>query len=138
MDIEAIKTIIERTPGLENNIGMEFISTPDEDSCMAQMHVDERNTQPFGFLSGGASLALAETLAGVGSVALCPDKLCMGMNVNASHLHPAKSGETVTATARIIHRGMQTHVWQVEIRNEHDEIVSAVTVTNFILAKREK
>ena len=68
MDIEFIKEKIGRQPGLSNTLGMEFISTPEPDTCMAKMKVDERNRQPYGFLSGGASLALAENLAGVGIV----------------------------------------------------------------------
>lgn len=135
MNIEAIKTIIDSKPGFENHLGMEFLSTPEEDTCMARLHVDERTVQPFGFLSGGATLALAETLAGVGSCALCPKNICMGINVNGNHVHAAHFGETVTATARIIHKGYQTHVWQVEVRNEEGELVSNVSVTNFIVQK---
>ena len=62
MDVEKVKKLIERMPNLSTALGMDFISTPDDDICMATMKVDERNRQPFGFLSGGASLALAENL----------------------------------------------------------------------------
>jgi len=137
MNIESIKDIIDGKKGFENHIGMEFFSTPDPDSCSARMHVDERNIQPFGYLSGGATIALSETLAGVGSVSLCPGCICMGMNVHANHVHAAKEGETVVATARILHRGMQTHVWQVEVRNEEtDVLISSVSVTNFIVNRK--
>ena len=61
MDVDKVKKLIERMPNLSTALGMDFISTPDDDICMATMKVDERNRQPFGFLSGGASLALAET-----------------------------------------------------------------------------
>lgn len=64
MDVSSIRKIIERHPNLSTALGMEFISTPENDTCMARMKVDERNRQPFGFLSGGASLALAENVAG--------------------------------------------------------------------------
>jgi len=137
MDIESIKEVISNSKGLENNIGMEFFSTPNPDSCSARMYVDERNVQPFGYLSGGATLALAETLAGVGSVSLCPSCICMGMNIHANHVHAALKGETVIATAHIIHKGKQTHVWQVEVRNEKTDIlISSVSVTNFIINKK--
>lgn len=137
MNIDAIKEIVSQSNGFENNIGMEFISTPEQDSCMARMHVDKRNMQPFGFLSGGATLALAETLAGVGSTALCPGCICVGLNVSGNHVHTAHEGDTVTATARIIHQGHQTHVWQVEVRNEEtDTLISSISVTNFILRKQ--
>ena len=65
MNVEQIKAIIDAKPNLSTALGMEFISTEKADTCMARMKVDERNRQPFGFLSGGASLALAENLAGV-------------------------------------------------------------------------
>ena len=77
MNVEKIADIINSQPNLSTALGMEFISTPEEDTCMAKMKVDERNRQPFGFLSGGASLALAENLAGVGSSCLCPTKICV-------------------------------------------------------------
>ena len=87
MNIDFIKEIIERSPNLSTALGMNFISTPDDDMVMATMVVDERNRQPFGFLSGGASLALAENLAGVGSSALCPGKICVGISVSGTHFN---------------------------------------------------
>lgn len=74
MDIEDQKRNILSRKGLSNTLGMEFFSTPEPDTVMAKMKVDEKNQQPFGFLSGGASLALAENLAGVGSMASVPEK----------------------------------------------------------------
>ena len=58
MNVERINGIINAKPNLSTHLGMEFLSTPEEDTCLARMKVDERNRQPFGFLSGGASLAL--------------------------------------------------------------------------------
>lgn len=133
MNIEESKKILDDKPGLATTIGMEFISTPEPDTCMAKMPVDDRNIQPFGYLSGGATLALAETLAGVGSCSLCPGTYPMGMTVNSNHMHAAKKGDTVTATARIIHQGKTTHVWQVEVRNEAGEMISNISVTNYIV-----
>ena len=57
MNVEKIKEMLRRHDGLSNTLGMEFISTPEPDTCKAVMKVDERNKQAFGFLSGGASLA---------------------------------------------------------------------------------
>jgi uncharacterized protein (TIGR00369 family) len=114
---------------------MEFVSTPEPDTCMARMRVNERNRQPFGFLSGGASLALAENLAGVGSLALCPDKIGVGINVSGSHMKAVLEGDTVTATARLLHHGRTLHQWHVEIRNEAGELISSVEVTNYIIPK---
>lgn len=134
MNIESFRDILA-TDGVSKQLGMEFLSTPEEDVCVARMPVDERNTQPFGFLSGGAILALAETLAGVASCALCPKQICVGMNVQANHVHSALRGDTVTATARCIHRGATTHVWGVEVHNGKRELVSNISVTNYIVKR---
>ena len=78
MNVDRINEIVNANPNLSTALGMEFLSTPEDDTCMARMKVDERNRQPFGFLSGGASLALAENVAGVGSSALWfPEWRCL-------------------------------------------------------------
>lgn len=132
MDLEQAKQSLAASHGFEENIGIELVSTPEPDVCVACMHVDDRNRQPFGYLSGGASLALAETLAGVGSYGLCPDCTAVGLSVSGNHVHAAKVGETVTARAQILHQGKQTHVWKVDVTNENGDLISTVTVTNFI------
>lgn len=137
MDVERIKEIINASPNLSTALGMEFISTPEEDTCLARMKVDERNRQPFGFLSGGASLALAENVAGVGSSSLCPGCACVGIEVSGSHVKAVSEGDSVTAYARLQHRGKTLHVWQVDIRNTADELISTVRVTNYIIKRSE-
>ena len=137
MDVEEIKKIIEKSPNLSTALGMEFISTPDDDMCMARMRVDERNRQPFGFLSGGASLALAENLAGVGSSAICPGKICVGINVSGSHVKSVVEGETVTATARLLQKGRKLHVWTIDIRDSQEDLISTVHVTNYIIPSKK-
>ena len=135
MDIENVKKIIERKPNLSTALGMNFISTPEQDTCKATMKVDERNRQPFGFLSGGASLALAENVAGVGSLALCPGKISVGINVSGSHVKAVLEGDCVEATARLLHKGRTLHQWQVSICNSEGELISSVSVTNYIMTK---
>lgn len=137
MDVENIKRIIERQPNLSTHLGMNFISTPDDDMCMATMKVDERNRQPFGFLSGGASLALAENLAGVGSSSLCPGKICVGISVSGSHVKAVGEGDTVTAIAHLVQKGKTIHVWNVEVNNSAGELISIVTVTNYIISSKK-
>ena len=137
MDVEYIKQIIERQPNLSTHLGMNFISTPDDDMCMATMKVDERNRQPFGFLSGGASLALAENLAGVGSSSLCPGKICVGISVSGSHVKAVSEGDTVTAIAHLVQKGKTIHVWNVEVNNSAGELISVVTVTNYIISSKK-
>ena len=136
MDVEKIKQIIESQPNLSTILGMNFISTPDDDLCMATMKVDERNRQPFGFLSGGASLALAENLAGVGSSALCPGKICVGISVSGRHVKAVLEGDTVTALAHLVQKGKKIHVWNVEINNSAGELISTVTVTNYVVSAK--
>ena len=138
MDIERVKDILLSKDGLSQTLGMEFLSTPEPDTCQARMKVDERNRQVFGFLSGGATLALAENLSGVGSMALCPNKICVGINVSANHVKAVLEGDTVTATARILHKGRTLHVWNIEITNSAGELISAVDITNFILNQSKK
>lgn len=135
MNIDKIKELLLKRDGLSNTLGMEFISTPDPDTCQARMKVDERNRQIFGFLSGGASLALAENLAGVGSLALNPNNICVGINVSGSHVKAVLDGDTVTATARILHKGKTLHQWHVDIRNMAGDLISSVEVTNFVMNK---
>lgn len=137
MDVTAISEIINRSPNLSTALGMEFISTPEDDTCMARMKVDERNRQPFGFLSGGASLAMAENVAGVGSSSLCPGCACVGIEVSGSHVQAVSEGDTVTAFARLQHKGGTLHVWQVDIRNNAGELISTVRVTNYIIKQKQ-
>lgn len=103
---------------------------------MARMKVDERNRQPFGFLSGGASLALAENVAGVGSSALCPGCACVGIEVSGSHVKAVLEGDTVTAYARMLSCGRTLHVWQVDIRDTAGDLISSVRVTNYIIGSK--
>jgi len=133
MNVDRINRIINDKPNLSTALGMEFISTPEDDTCMARMKVDERNRQPFGFLSGGASLALAENVAGVASSALCPDAACVGIEVSGSHVRAVSEGDTVTAYARLQHSGRTLHVWQVDIKNSVGELISTVRVTNYVI-----
>ena len=137
MNVEKIQELINAKPNLSTALGMEFLSTPEGDTCMARMQVDERNRQPFGFLSGGASLALAENVAGVGSSALCPGCACVGIEVSGSHVKAVAEGDTVTAYARLLHSGKTLHVWNVDIKNSVGELISNVRVTNYIIKTKK-
>lgn len=136
MDVDRVKKIIESMPNMSTALGMEFVSTPEDDTCMARMKVDERNRQPFGFLSGGASLALAENVAGVGSSSLCPGCACVGIEVSGSHVKAVAEGDTVTAVARLLHKGTTLHVWNVDIRDTAGDLISNVRVTNYIIKQK--
>ena len=137
MNVEKIKELINAKPNLSTALGMEFISTPEDDTCMVRMRVDERNRQPFGFLSGGASLALAENVAGVGSSALCPGCACVGIEVSGSHVKAVAEGDTVTAYAHLLHQGTTLHVWNVDIKDTSGELISNVRVTNYVIKQKK-
>jgi len=136
MNVDKINAIIHEKPNLSTALGMEFLSTSEDDTCMARMKVDERNRQPFGFLSGGASLALAENVAGVGSSSLCPGCACVGIEVSGSHVKAVVEGDTVTARARLQHKGSTLHVWQVDITDTAGDLISTVRVTNYVIKSK--
>jgi Cof subfamily protein (haloacid dehalogenase superfamily) len=103
----------------------------------ATMPVDLRTRQPFGILHGGATLALAETVAGFGSMILCkPDETIVGMQVSGNHVSSAREGDTVRAVATIIHRGRSSHLWNVDVFTSTDKLVSTVRVVNSVLKKK--
>jgi 1,4-dihydroxy-2-naphthoyl-CoA hydrolase len=138
MNIEKQIEIIKKQDGLSNTLGMEFVSTPEPDTLMARMKVDKLNRQPFGFLSGGASLALAENTAGVGSMALCPERICVGINISGNHVRAVREGDVVTAYAKLQYKGRTLHEWQVDIKNRKGELVSTVHVTNYVIHVSQK
>ena len=101
------------------------------------MPVDARTCQPFGILNGGASLALAEIVAGHGSVPLCsPDQMPCGIQVSANHVRMVRTGSYVEATGRLIHRGRTSHIWNVDITDPEGRLVSTARIVNQIVKKR--
>ena len=82
-------------------------------------------------------MALAENIAGVGSLAICPGKISVGVSVSGTHVKAVLEGDVVEATATLIHKGKTLHTWHVEIKNSEEELISSVTVTNYIIKPRE-
>ena len=99
------------------------------DYLRATMPVDARTHQPYGLLHGGASAALAETL-GSTAAGLCvgEDEGVVGIEINANHLRGAREG-VVTGTARPLHVGRSTQVWEMKIENEAGELVCISRLT---------
>ena len=121
---------------LMGNLGIQYTYAA-KGRVEATMPVDERTRQPFGILHGGASLALAETVAGLGSMILCqPDEMMVGMQVSGNHVSSAHEGDTVRAVATVIHQGRSSHVWDVNIYTSTDKLVSSVRVVNSVMKKR--
>ncbi len=137
MNVDELKKRIAETDGLSKTLGMHFISTPEPDTLQASMEVNECNRQPFGFLSGGASLALAENVAGVGSLALCPGQIAVGINVSGTHVLAVSEGDTVTAYAKLVHKGRTLHTWQVDIKNSAGDTICTVQVTNYVFTPKK-
>lgn len=122
--------------GLVGNLGIQF-TYASEDRIEATMPVDLRTRQPFGILHGGATLALAETVAGLGSMLICkPDERMVGMQVSGNHVSSAHEGDTVRAVGTIIHKGKSSHVWNIDIFTSTDKLVSSIRVLNSIMRKR--
>lgn len=102
----------------------------------ATMPVDHRTRQPFGILHGGASLALAETVAGLGSMVLAkPDETVVGMQVSGNHISSAHEGDTVRAVATIVHVGRSSHIWNVDIFTSTGKLVNTTRVVNSIMKR---
>ncbi|MCP3893626.1 MULTISPECIES: Cof-type HAD-IIB family hydrolase [Bacteroides] len=121
---------------LMGNLGIQY-TYASENRIEATMPVDERTRQPFGILHGGATLALAETVAGMGSMILCqPDEFAVGMQVSGNHISSAHEGDTVRAVATIVHKGRSSHVWNVDVLTSTAKLVSSVRVVNSIFKKR--
>lgn len=121
---------------LMGNLGIQYTYVS-QDRVEATMPVDHRTRQPFGILHGGATLALAETVAGLGSMILCqPDEFVVGMQVSGNHISSAHEGDTVRAVGTIVHKGRSSHVWNVDVFTSTNKLVSSVRVVNSVLKKR--
>ena len=121
---------------LMGNLGIQYTYAA-EDRVEATMPVDHRTRQPFGILHGGATLALAETVAGLGSMILCqPDEIVVGMQVSGNHISSAHEGDTVRAVATVVHKGRSSHVWNVDVFTSTNKLVSTVRVINSVMKKK--
>lgn len=114
---------------LTEHLGIEFTAI-DADSLTARMPVDQRTRQPAGLLHGGASVALAETLGSfAGSLVLTdPARTVVGLEINANHLRGVRSG-WVTGTARPLHLGRATQVWEIRIVDDEQRLVCVSRLT---------
>lgn len=121
----------ESMPGL---LGIEFLEAGD-DWVSARMPVDHRTHQPFGRLHGGASVALAETVASMGgAMTLDPAKqVTVGMEINANHIRPAMSGY-VTAVAKAESIGRTTQIWTIRITDDADKLICLSRITLAVIS----
>jgi 1,4-dihydroxy-2-naphthoyl-CoA hydrolase len=108
-----------------------------EDFLVAQMPVNSRVHQPMGLLHGGATVALAESVGSSASaMSVDLEKFSVkGIEISANHLKSVQEG-IITGTARIIHKGRTTHLWEIKVTDEQDNLVSICKLTNIVLPKK--
>lgn len=106
------------------------------DYLRATMPVDARTRQPYGLLHGGASALLAETLGSTaGNLCVQPDELCVGVEINANHLSAVRDGHVV-GTARPLHVGRRTQVWDIRIESASGRLVCVSRLTLAVIPRR--
>jgi len=118
------------------HLGIEITDIGD-DYLRGTMPVDARTKQPFGLLHGGASVALAESLGSLGGT-MCIDaarEMAVGLDINANHLRAVTSG-TVTGTARPLHLGRTTQVWEIRIEDERGKLVCISRLTLAVVPRQ--
>ena len=118
------------------HLGIQFTAVTDN-SIEAKMPVDHRTHQPFGILHGGASVTLAETLGSVAATC-CIDnstQFCVGLEINANHIKSVREG-FVIGKVNPIHIGKKTHIWEIKITTEKNEMVCISRITMAILDKK--
>lgn len=118
-----------------SHLGIEITEVGDDFIC-GRVPVDARTMQPFGLLHGGVSVVLAETLGSLGAFYASPEgHTAVGLDINANHLRAARSG-WVTATAKPVHIGRTTQVWQIDMVNDEGQPTCTSRITMAILAPR--
>lgn len=125
--IEMIKDTLIEALGIN-------ITQLDAGRVIATMPVDERTRQPFGLLHGGASVALAETVASIGAYELVDKETegVAGLEINANHVRPKTEG-VVTAIGTILHQGKSTMVWDIKITDEQDRLICVSRCTMAVI-----
>jgi 1,4-dihydroxy-2-naphthoyl-CoA hydrolase len=115
---------------------IEFI-TIGEDFLEATMPVNEKTKQPLGLLHGGANVVLAETLGSVAaSMVVNPEKqYCVGLEINANHIKSVREGK-VRGITRPVHIGKKTHIWEIKIYNEANELTCISRITMAVIDKK--
>ncbi|MEX0769224.1 MAG: hotdog fold thioesterase [Balneolaceae bacterium] len=137
---EAIRHRIE--PFIHNSeknmgdlLGIKFLTLSREE-MKATMPVNQNTVQPMRILHGGASVALAETLASIGAYLNLEDenKTAVGLEINANHIRSVSEGSKVIGTSKPLHRGRQTQVWETRITTEEEKLVCVSRCTLAIIS----
>lgn len=134
---EKVVQFLDKAPeNMGDALGIEFQSFQ-KTKVVATMPVHAQTMQPFGLLHGGASVALAETLASIGAWLNVDEryKTAVGLEINANHIKAVRGG-TVIGTAQPVHRGAQTQVWKIRIENEQGKLVCLSRCTLAVIDKK--
>ena len=134
---EILEKINLRTKNtLMNTLGIEYVDIG-EDYLTAKMLVTPKVHQPYGQLHGGATAALAESVGSAASNLFIDTKkqLINGIELTINHIKSKREG-VVFATAKNIHKGRSTHLWEVRIVDEQNQLISICKMTNIVLDKK--
>ena len=133
--------VLNKLNSLNENTLMEILeiefTNVGENFLTAKMPVTSKVHQPFGLLHGGATAALAETVGSCASAFLFTDvktKIIKGLELSINHVRSKKEG-TVFATAIPIHKGKTTHLWEIRVVDEREQLISVCKLTNIVLDK---
>ncbi len=134
--LDKLRELTQHT--LVDHLGIAFTAI-EADALKAKLHVRPQTAQRMGFLHGGASLALAETVGSIASQ-MCaePGFTSMGMAINANHVRPVTQGQFVVATARPLHLGRQSHIWNITIDNEVGKLVCVAQLTTTVQTRKSQ
>ncbi|MEI2402489.1 hotdog fold thioesterase [Niallia taxi] len=123
---------------LMERLGIEITEVRKDGTCIATMPVDERTRQPFGYLHGGASVALAETVASLGAASLVDleTQAVFGQEINANHIRSKKDG-IVTAIATVTHQGKSSMVYEIKLEDEEGKLICISRCTIAVVTKRK-
>ena len=132
--LEQINAMFRGTLG--ESLGIRIIELG-EDFVRGTLPVDARTHQPYGLLHGGASVALAETLGSLAAMLTLDASVeaAVGLDINANHVRGVKSG-IVTGTARALHLGRSTQVWEIRIEDERQKLVCISRLTVAVVPRQ--
>lgn len=121
--------------GVGRLLGIEMQEASAE-RVVATLQVTPDHHQPFGYLHGGVSVVLAESVASVGGYLRAPEgKAAMGLEINANHVRSVKEG-LLTATGTPLHTGQTTQIWEIMIRDERERLICISRCTLAVVNQR--
>lgn len=118
---------------LIEGLNIEYMDVYDK-GLEAKMNLTQFHSQPFGYLHGGATIAFGETIAGLASKEkINEDEIAVGQSITANHMKTKKIEGYILAKGKLVHMGKNSHVWNIEMFDENNRLISQVIVTNAIV-----